>query len=45
MWNAAFTIGAKLAVNQASGSGIDIWKRMGFHELTRYSRWLVPHRS
>ena len=41
MWSAGFEIGAEVAVNQASGSGIEIWKRMGCAEVTRYNRWLV----
>jgi len=45
MWNAGFAMGAQIAVNQASGSGIEIWKRLGFEEITRYRRWLVPPAS
>lgn len=41
MFNAGFDLGARVAVCQASGMGEQIWRRMGFSELTRYQRFLV----
>lgn len=42
---AAFAIGTRIAVCQASGSGVRIWERIGFQEITRYDRYLVTHFS
>ena len=44
MWNSGFAIGATVAVSQGSGSGVRIWERIGFREITRYERWLIQFR-
>ena len=41
-WQAAFDGGASLVVAQASGIGTPLWLSMGFHEVTRYRRYISP---